>query len=219
MQFDWQQFLTANASAVFALAGALGGGILSFVAALAIKRREFNLQIRVKLLDRQIAAHENILVLAGEMRAMYAPGGVDLRGEVRRGPRVLLSKIDFDSWFTRFTELQLSGTSWLSTVTKREVAFVQDYLVTLHTHLTEVPDSSCFALGEALREDFIDLSSSLEKRAFEFFEKGVRKSRLDSLDSWHKYKRHVTESRLKSMKLLQAVEEFKHPRPGAQDAS
>ena len=70
MSPDWQQFLAANASAVFGLLGALGGGVLSFLASLLLKRREFNLQIRGKLLDRQIVAHENILKLATEMRAM-----------------------------------------------------------------------------------------------------------------------------------------------------
>ena len=129
MSVDWQQFFATNASAVFALLGTLAGAILSFVASLLLKQREFNLQVRVKLLERQIAAHETILTLAGEMRAMYAPGGVDANGEVRRGPRILLSRPDFETWFTRFSELQLQGTSWLSSTAKREVAFVQDYLV------------------------------------------------------------------------------------------
>lgn len=210
---DWQQFFMANASAVFALLGAVGGAILSFVASLMLKQREFNLQVRAKLLDRQIAAHETILALATEMRAMYAPGGVDAHGEVRRGPRVLLSKREFEVWFTRFSELQMQGTSWLSNVAKREVAFVQDYLVTLHTHLIDVPDSNCFALGEAIRNDFIDLSASLERKAFEFFQRGIGRSKPDGLDLWHKYDRSETERRLKSMKLLGVVESFKQEQP------
>ncbi|MEZ5531465.1 MAG: hypothetical protein R3E69_03705 [Steroidobacteraceae bacterium] len=207
---DWQQFLSANASAVFALLGTVAGAILSFVASLVLKQREFNLQVRAKLLERQIAAHETILTLATEMRAMYAPGGVDAYGEVRRGPRILLSPQEFEAWFTRFSELQMQGTSWLSLTAKREVAFVQDYLVTLHTHLTEVPDENCFALGEAIRDDFIDLSDSLEERAFQFFQRGIGRAKPDSLDLWHKYDRKAAEDRLRGMKLLTAVELFKH---------
>ena len=209
MSPDWQQFLAANASAVFGLLGALGGGVLSFLASLLLKRREFNLQIRGKLLDRQIVAHENILKLATEMRAMVAPGDVDESGQVRRGPRIMLTKSDFEDWFTRFTNLQLQGTTWLSIATKREVAYVQDYLVTLHMHLGHVPPDRVFELGELIRNDFIDLSSNLEKKAFAFFETGVRKSKLDSLDAWHKYKRPVTEKRLRETVLLRKIEHFK----------
>lgn len=212
-----EQFLVANASAVFALLGAAVGGILSFVASLLLKNREFSLQVRAKLLERQIAAHETILTLAADLRRMYAPGGIGADSEVRRGPLLLVSKGDFEAWFTKFTDSQLQGTSWLSTAAKREVAFVQDYLVTLYMHLAEVPDDKCFALGEALREDFIDLSASLEKKAFDFFHTGIHRRKPDSLHNWHKYPRQETESRLRSMRLLAAVEAYK--RAGLQRGS
>jgi hypothetical protein len=54
MSPEIQQFLNSNASAVFGLIGALGGGVLSFVASLLLKRREFSLQLRSKIIDRQI---------------------------------------------------------------------------------------------------------------------------------------------------------------------
>ena len=47
MDFDWGKFLTEHASAIFALAGALGGGILSFIGALLLKEREFIFQCPV----------------------------------------------------------------------------------------------------------------------------------------------------------------------------
>lgn len=50
------------------------GGVLSFVAALLLKRREFSLQLRSKIIDRQIAAHERILKLAQDMRVMGSAG-------------------------------------------------------------------------------------------------------------------------------------------------
>lgn len=131
----------------------------------------------------------------------------------------MLSKTDFEDWFTRFTELQLQGTTWLSTSTKREVAFVQDYLVTLHMHLAEIPSNRFFELGEVIREDFIDLSADLEKKAFSFFETGVRRSKLDSLSAWHKYNRQVTERRLAATALLQKIEKFKLAKGGDTHAS
>jgi hypothetical protein len=48
---DFLQFLSANSSAVFGLIGAIGGGILSFFASFALKKRDFNLQMWSKLFD------------------------------------------------------------------------------------------------------------------------------------------------------------------------
>lgn len=44
MELNLQQFITENASAIFALLSVLGGGILSFVGALLLKKRDFNLR-------------------------------------------------------------------------------------------------------------------------------------------------------------------------------
>lgn len=208
MEYDWGAFLTANASAIFALAGALGGGILSFVGALLLKKREFNLAVSSKILDRRISAHEKVIALATEMRIMVALGGFSESGEVRRAPQIMLSRDTFEDWFTRFTQLSMEGTSWLSTASKREVNFAQDYLVTLHLYLEHVPSDTFLQLGELIRQDFVDLSSSLEKKAFQFFQTGIRKLRPDSLNQWHKYKRPETERRLGSTLLVKHRDAF-----------
>ncbi len=209
MSPELEQFLNANASAIFGLLGALGGGILSFIASLLLKRNEFSLHLRSKIVDRQITAHERILNLAREMRVMVSYGLLGGDGEVTRGPRILLSKEEFESWFTRFSEQQLEGSTWLTTATKREVAFVQDYLVTLHMHLADIPSEKFFDLAQLIRQDFIDLSSSLEKIAFTFFETGIHRAKPDSIQDWHKYNRIVTEKRLTSTALLQNIAVFK----------
>lgn len=209
MSPEIQQFLNANASAIFGLLGALGAGVLSFVAALLLKRREFSLQLRSKIIEKQIAAHERILQLAQDMRVMGSAGTLGNDGEISRGPCILLSKDDFEKWFTHFTEQQLAGSAWLTTKTKREVAFVQDYLATLHMHLVDVPSERYFDLGQLIRQDFIDLSGSLEMAAFAFFESGIHRAKLDSISSWHKYKRPVTERRLASTALIQKIAAFK----------
>jgi hypothetical protein len=195
MPFDLGHFLTTNSSAVFALAGALGGGILSFVGSMLLKRREFNLSLSGKLLERRISAHENVLAAASELRVMMPLGGASGTGEMRRAPQVMSSREILENWLGRFTQLRL-GDSWLSTETKREVNFVQDYLVTLHMYLEGVDSDAFPGLGEIIRQDFIDLSSSLEKNAFKFFEKGVRKLRPDSPEKWHKYELKETNRRL-----------------------
>lgn len=208
MEIEWVKFLSDNASAVFALIGALGGSILSFIGALLLKRREFSLATANKLLERRISAHENLITLASEMRVMINLGDTTPAGEVRRSPKAMLSREDFEKWFIRFTQLSLQGTSWLSTEAKREVNFVQDYLLTLHMYLVGVSSEEFPALGEVVRQDFIDLSSSLEKKAFNFFQSGIHKLRPDSLYKWHKYERTETERRLNSCALLKNHEAF-----------
>jgi len=200
--YDWTYFATQHASAIFGLIGALGGGVLSFIAAYMMKKREFDLQMSGKLIDRRIKAHEQVIILAVEMRVMVPLGGVTNDGDIRRAPQVLLSKEAFDGWLTRFTQLSLEGTTWLTPIAKRELNFVQDYLITLHQYLTKFPSESYLVVGEHIRSDFIDLSSSLEKKAYEYFETGIRKLRLDSLNHWHKYKLPVTEKRLLATVLL-----------------
>lgn len=202
MPSDLMQFLTANASAVFGLLGALGGGLLSFFASALLKRHDLNLQTWSKLLERRIVAHEKVISLAVEMRVMVGLGGVGDGGEVRRAPQLLISKEEFERWFTRFTQLTMEGTTWLTSETKREVNFVQDYLVTLHMHLATIPSDNYLRVGELIRQDFVDLSSALEKKAFAYFQSGVHRLRLASLDKRHKYKRPETERRMYETALL-----------------
>lgn len=202
MQLDLQHFFATNASAVFGLVGALIGGVLSFLATWFLKKRDFDLKMWEKLFDRRISAHEHVISLAIEMRVMVAFGGVNAQGDVRRAPQILLSKDEFDSWFTRFTQLTMEGTTWLATATKREVNFVQDYLINLHTYLADIPSDKYLIVGEYIRQAFIDISSSLEKKAFNFFQEGINKLSLDSLENHHKYKRPETESRLRGTELL-----------------
>ncbi len=202
------QFLQQNSSAVFGLAGALGGGLLSFIATSFHKRQDFDLQIWGKLYERRIAAHERVIKLAIEMRIMIVTGDIDETGELRRSPRALASKEDFEAWLIQFSQLTLEGATWLTTSAKRELNFVQDYLATLHMHLVSVPSQNYSSVGELIRQDFIDLSSSLEKKAYEFFIQDIKKLRLNSLNDWHKYQRKETEQRLETTALLSRIEEI-----------
>lgn len=216
MPSDWATFFSANASAIFALVGALGAGALSAATAFIVKRREFDLSLTAKLFERRIAAHEKVIEIATEMRVMVPLGGSTTDGEVRRAPNVMMSRESFDDWLASFTQRSLGGTSWLSTNAKRELNLVQDYLLTLHMHLGGVPNERYPDLGALIRQDFIDLSSSLEKQSFEFFRTGVRQLQLDSLDKWHKYERKETERRLGETALGKNFETFAQSR--ARDA-
>ena len=197
------QFLEQHASAVFGLVGAMGGGFLSFFASWLLRKRDYDLQLWGKLLERRIEAHERVIQIALEMRVMVALGGVDASGEVLRAPQVLSSKETFEGWFHHATTETGSGSTWLSVATTRELNFVQDYLVTLHMHLAGIPSERYPQAGIVVRQDFIDLSSELERQTFSFFVNDVRRLKLNDLREWHKYPRGETERRLKMTRLLQ----------------
>ena len=203
-----KEFIKSNASAVFGLLGALGGGLVSFLASWLLKKREYSLRLWDKLLEKRIKAHENVIAAALEMRVMVALGATEENGEVARAPQLLRSKEDFEQWFIRFTQLTIEGSTWLTTEAKRELNFVQDYLVTLYQNLTDVPSEKYLQIGQVIRQDFIDLSSELEKKSFAFFEKDVRRLKLSNLKKWHKYKRPETENRLKKTALLSQWEKI-----------
>ncbi|HXM20592.1 MAG TPA: hypothetical protein VN948_04905 [Terriglobales bacterium] len=197
------EFLEQHASAVFGLVGALGGGLLSFFASWLMRKRDYDLQLWGKLLERRIEAHERVIQIALEMRVMIPLGGVDGSGEVLRAPEVLCSKEAFENWFHHVKTETGPGSTWLSVATTRELNFVQDYLVTLFMHLVGVPTERYPQAGVVVRQDFIDLSSQLERQTFSFFVNDVRRLKLKDLREWHKYPREETERRLKMTRLLQ----------------
>lgn len=190
----------------FAVLGAIGGFALTYLSSFLIKKREFDLKVWEKLLERRIKAHESMLVLAGEMRIMEALGGEDEMGEIARAPKIMMSRDSFKDWFEKFTLENVAHSAWQSTSAKRELYFIQDYLVNLDARLSCANDEQFKKAGQIIRQDFIDLSSSLEKSAFRFFEQDVRKLSLDSLNRWHKYKRHETERRIKNTELFKSSE-------------
>lgn len=202
------EFLEAHANFVLALGGAVGGALISLVVGWLLRKRDYDLRLWDKLLERRIQAHENLIKVALEMRVMVALGTVDAEGEVIRAPQVLVSQEAFEQWFTAATGSNLKSSTWLATDAKREANFLQDYLVTLHLHLQLVASEDYLSVGSIIRQDFIDISVNLERSAFRFFEKDARRLRLSSLDDWHKHPREQTEKKLKDTQLLQRWSEW-----------
>jgi len=195
-------FFVHNTAAILALVGVLVGAGLTFLSSWVMRNRDLELKIWEKFLDRRIDAHENVVRLALRMRVMVSFGKFDFSGDLIRAPEVMMSKTALDGWLEEFTRGSLPATTWLSVAVKRELYFVQDYLSTLHTNLSDVP-SICFPqVGCVLRQDFIDLSSRLENVAFQHFAAEATKRRLSDLTENHKYLREETGRRLQNMNLL-----------------
>jgi hypothetical protein len=202
---------TPLVAALLALFGVLLGAILTGGFALVngwiMRNRDLNLKLWEKFLDRRITAHETVVALAIKMRFMCPLGAVQ-NDEVVRAPQVMLSKERFDDWLAELSQSSAPVTTWLSTPVKRELNFVQDYLVTVHTKLAGASSEQFPIVGALIRQDFIDVSNSLEKAAFEFFKGEARDLRLNDLAEHHKYPQAETIKRLEKMALLSRWKEI-----------
>ena len=198
---NFSTFISDNSSAVFALAGALGAGFMSLATAWLLRRQDYSLKLWEKISERRIQAHEQMLEYAMDMRVMVALGHIDGNGDPLRTPLIMMSQNNFENSFAKFKTT--SASTWQTTELKREANFVQDYMINLYHALIGMPDSLYPNVGLIIRQDFIDLSTSLEKIAFRFFETDIKKLKLDSLSNWHKYRTDQTINRLQKTKLFE----------------
>jgi len=201
-------FLSKNASAVFALAGALIGALGALAATWIQTGREPRFRLREKIMDRRIAAHEAIIGLSHDLRTMLSLGGVDEDGEVARAPVMLASKDSFDAFFARFHETFSSSSNWLRTDVVREVNLLQDYFVNLNEFLRSVPSPNYASVGRLIRQDFTDFSAQLEKLAHRFFTEDLEKLAMSDVGQWHKYQLEDTKKRLGDTALFVRREEL-----------
>ncbi len=196
------QLIRDNANALIGVSGVAIGAVVQYLAGWALRKRDYDLRLWDKLIDRRIDAHERLINHAHEMRVMISRNGVDEGGEVLRYPQVLSSRDIFEDWFTNTIRSIGFASTWLSTPARREANFLQDFLTTLHLNLRSVPSSKFPDVGLIICQDFIDMSSNLERISYGFFDRDVRKLRLSNLNDWHKYPRSQTEKRLRETNLL-----------------
>ena len=122
--------------------------------------------------------------------------------ELDRFPEILESEEKFSSWLEKFHETGLASATWLNIETKRELYYLQDYIVNLHVKLSGLPNNTSSVVGLFISQDFIDLASSLEKKAYSYFERDISKRKLSSLTDWHKYPAEMTNQRLQDTLLF-----------------
>src|SRR5690242_16842650 len=94
------QFLAEHASAIFALMGTLVGGMVSYVGSWFLRRRDLDLRLWERFLDRRISAHEAVVGLALKMRVMASLEEFDSDGNLIRAPNVMVSREAFEEWLT-----------------------------------------------------------------------------------------------------------------------
>lgn len=185
----------------FAVYGVLSGVCLTLLGTWFLKLREYELRLWDKLIDRRINAHDNVIRASHELRKTCPIGGRNEDNQIKRIPYVLQSLEIFEDFFTNFTTETLSDSSWLTLKTRRELNFVQNYLVNVHEKITNLSDTDLEKLAETVHSDFIGLSSSLEKIAYSFYEKEVLQLKIGNLKDQHNYDYDITLKRLGQTRL------------------
>lgn len=192
-------FITDNASAIFALIGIALGAMLTFIGSWLLRRRELSLRLWEKLVDRRIEAHERVIEVVKSLRTVFLiePFTIEGPNELARAPAAFFSREAFEACFSECTNAAALSSTWLSTDVKRELNLLQDYLTSLHASIGHCPSEVYPQIGNILRQDFIDFSASIEKLAFRFFENDLYSLKLHKLEEWHKYPIDETERRLR----------------------
>ena len=171
------EFLQENASAIFALAGVFGGSLLSFWGTWLLKRRDLQLRLCEKVIDRRLASHDAVITLAKELRKtgiLYD----EATSFEDRAPICFCTPEDFDKFNTVFALTMVEHSTWLSASLVRELHLLQEYLVNVQIRIREVGKNKTFELGCIIREDFISFSSRIEQFAIEYFSKIQRLENL-----------------------------------------
>lgn len=194
--------LVQNASALFAILGAVVGSGFTFLANWFLRGRELKLRLREKVLDRRIEAHEHVTQLVKPMRSMVYLGYSEEEHEPARCPVVLFSREQFKEWYAQHVSVVSWSSTWLSVEVRRELNFFQDYTVNLLPVLEQADDSDLPEIGRLIRYDFISFSQRIEQLAFEFFTTDLDKLKLNDLQEWHKYPEEETLQKLEETDLF-----------------
>ncbi len=189
-------FLTSNAPAIFALAGVIFGTLVTGMISYLSVTKEMKLRLTEKLLDKKLAAHESLLNIVGLIRTMILAGGEDEKGELKRHPLIMDSKVHMSDFLDQFNAVHNTAERWLSSPIKKEVSFFLDYFVNLNEHSRNSSDEALRESGVIIRDDFIDIALRLENCAHVFFNKDMLKLNYKTDRNWHKYSTKETLKKL-----------------------
>jgi hypothetical protein len=181
-------------TSLFALGGVLLGTLGTSINTHILKRKETKLRIIEKILDKRIAAHEELLGLIKSIRTVVGTGMKDKNDNAITYPVCMQSKDHLTTFIEASFPVIHKNSHWLDTELEREFSFFQDYVLTLSHQMSKVNDSIIYTeIGIIIKQDFINLASRLENLAFNFFRYEIASLRLNQHNEWHKYPKAETQ--------------------------
>lgn len=197
-----KDFLITNASAIFAITGAVIGATLTGLINYFSKTKDVKLRIIEKLIDKKLLAHEKIINLIQKIRTMRHLGGFDENNDAKRCPIVMYSHENMDNFLDDYMTTIKESERWLSAPLKQELNFFVDYFNTLRHWAQNSTDENMQKAGILIKYDFITIASSLENSAHNFFNEDMLKLNYKTDRNWHKYKLEETKEKLKNTELF-----------------
>ena len=189
-------------TSLIGFSGVIIGTVITSVISLKIKSKETKLRIIEKVFDKRIEAHENMLFLIKKIRSVMSTGQADSDNNLITFPNSMTDK-DNLSKFTNEVSISFHlNAHWLNTNLEREFGFVVDYLTSLSHIIQDAKDIDLPRIGIIVKQDFIDLASSLENITFDFFRKDIYDMKINTHNEWHKYPKEQTYSRFNETNLV-----------------
>lgn len=206
MNFQLVEFLEKNASAIFALLGAISGSLLTGLFGYIAKSKETKLRVTEKIIDKKIQAHDNLIDLISLIRTMVLLGGWDDLKELKRTPQAMLGQQEFSDFLVRYTNMRNSSERWFSFTLKREISLFLDYIVTLKELARTASDEQLQEIGSLIRYDFIEFAVKIENAAHVFINRDLLTLNHKTDRRWHKYKLDDTIKKLNDTRLFKLRE-------------
>ena len=178
------------------LLGVIIGTVITAFISLKLKSKETKLRIIEKIFDKRIQAHENILVIIMTIRSVTSTEKIDESNNLISFPRSMTSSNSFTNYMNETFLVFHQNSHWLNTDLEREFGFLQDYFISLSNKLKNASDLQVEKIGILVKQDFIDLASSLGKIAFDFFREDIYNMKINKHDEWHKYPKEKTFERM-----------------------
>ena len=203
-----KEIIIQNIPTIFSLIGVIIGAILAHASNWILKTRETKLLVTKTLIDKRIEAYEKIIAIAKVLRITVSTYEKDYDSNLITYPRCLEDNESFELLFKTASTAINDSSHWLDTQTTRELGLVQDYLATLSIYVRNINQSNnadfvLKDLGIIIKQDFIDLSSSLEKVIFKSYPQNLINLKTNYSFDWHKYQKDETHRRLSKLKLIE----------------
>lgn len=191
------------------LIGVVIGTVVTSIINYKLKSKETKLRIVEKVFDKRIQAHENILILIKKIRSVLSIEMTDENCNLITFPSSMTTKENFRHFANDLYLTIHQNSHWLNTNLERELGFLMDYITSLSQVLKDAQDEAYPKVGLIVKQDFIDLASSLENITFDFFRKDIFEMNINKHNEWHKYPKDVTFDRYSKTILSKKLDEIK----------
>lgn len=179
------------------LIGVIIGSLIPIIGNLFSMRREIKLKLSEKIIDKRIAAHEELYQLVMGTRQVVNSNTVDHEGNVIGYPACLKSQDEFNQFWSDSFYIIHKNSPWINPTLKRELWFFQDYIINTNLKIDFDNPSELNEVRHFIKQDFIDISHSIEEEIDQFFEKDIFSLKAVVKKEWHKYPKNETLEKLK----------------------